>query len=595
MVFSAIILFALGFIACEKSEELSGESSRMKAPSYDDKLAAEYNADFDQVAFAVNRLLEGSQEFRTIVHIEVGKEFDDDYNVLISQLIVNHNIVVELFALHEVDILSIVERYPLIQIAIPVEYEQWDGQGGLPVVFVTYEFDESKTEFVDGYDVNGKNVSFSTEEEPEFPVVVISENERTKVLDRLPTEPEVPQNLTANGTEDGIVLEWQQYSNENVIGYDIYRKGNSDAEYVQIASLTSSKSVNNAYSFVDVDANAIEEKYDYYVVATGNHTTGSFIITKSDIYTLVQNPKILYSASSNITRGDPILLPDINLKIYYHISNFLELKWSGGPPVVGIIYNVYRWRSDQPNNRVHIGSTTSNSYIDNATNLSKGYLYKYQVTTSSPTISSNFAYSQVSHRSKSQKVQIKECKFKDKEALQKVECWVRGKPDMRFRCCISNKNNTLVKNLLIVVDKKGKSRKDFYQSWVPVNVTFLKANEVNDLGSMVSFVLWEEDNKRGSKPLNATTAYEDHYRVRDISHYSYQLISDVFQTPVQKVIDVYKNDFIFINDAIHIPPFGAVDNYTHRTFMWWWIDIDENSRPYEDSYSLFNWRVKTIN
>ena len=282
------------------------EQGKMKTPSVDEKLAKEYNADFDSVAFAVNQILLNVPDFMGIIHKEVGKCFDGDYNVLISQLIVNYNLVEKWFDKYNVDIRSIVEKYPLIQIAVPVEYEKWDGQKGLPVVFVPYEFDEGKTEFVAGYDVDGKKMSISTLEDPEFPVVVISENESTKVLDKLPTEPEAPQNLTATtDAKEGIMLEWEQYSDEDLIGYDIYRKAGSDEYFVQIASLVTSKSDKNTYSFLD--DNAFGENYQYYVVGSSNHNTGDYTVIRGDLYTLKKDIMELIF-SSTVLLGTVLVL-----------------------------------------------------------------------------------------------------------------------------------------------------------------------------------------------------------------------------------------------------------------------------------------------
>ena len=211
----------------------------MRAPEYDEKLAAEYNADFDRVAFAVNRLLREIPEFRNIVHKEVGEQFDGDYNVLISQLVKNYDPVVEWFWQCEVDVHSIVEKYPLIQIAIPVEYEKWDGQEELPVVYIQYEFLDGETPYVHGYDKAGKLWKIDALNDPEVPVAVISMNERVLPGDPKDTDiPFAPQNLTATPMPDGILLKWGRPGNYYVMGYEIYKKvGNGNFEdYVYIQS-----------------------------------------------------------------------------------------------------------------------------------------------------------------------------------------------------------------------------------------------------------------------------------------------------------------------------------------------------------------------
>jgi len=155
----------------------------MKAPEYDEKLAAEYNADFDRVAFAVNRLLREIPDFRNILHIEVGKMFDGDYNVLISQLLKNYNPVVEWFWQCEVGIQGIVEKYPLIQIAIPVNYEKWDDEKMLPVVYFPYGYQINSEENLWGYDTKGDKKEFTKNEFLKEIFVVVCEKESIIYVD----------------------------------------------------------------------------------------------------------------------------------------------------------------------------------------------------------------------------------------------------------------------------------------------------------------------------------------------------------------------------------------------------------------------------
>jgi hypothetical protein len=169
-----LALLAITFVACDKNEVLSGESSRMKSPHS----AVDYNADFDRVAFAVNQLLLKSEKFRNLVHTEVGKKFDGNYNVLIKQLIEAHQYVTEWFAQCEVDIQSIVAKYPFIQIAILENYEKWNIEEGLPVVYLPYGYSQSSEESLVGYDTKGEKREFKKEELYKEIFAVVCENDK---------------------------------------------------------------------------------------------------------------------------------------------------------------------------------------------------------------------------------------------------------------------------------------------------------------------------------------------------------------------------------------------------------------------------------
>ena len=593
-----LALLAITFVACDKNEVLENNPI-MKAPQYDEKLAAEYNADFDRVAFAVNRLLE-RDEFRAIIHKEVGAMFDGDYNVLISQLVKNYGSVAEWFNKFELDVHSIVEKYPLIQIAIPVNYEKWEGNTSLPVVFMDYAFDDGESLFVQGYNSEGKSIKLDAVEEPEFPVVVISENERTSLLDKMPTNPAIPQNLTTTEDKEGIMLEWEQYSDENTVGYDIYRKGEFDEAFVQIASLISSKSDKNTYSFLD--GNAVGGDYQYYVVGTGNHLTRGFIITRDDLFTLKKDIGILYSESSNIAfaNGSSNGSIYISLQISYHTSKSLKLEWEadmGGYATYDI------WRSSKSKfgnltnfEKIATTASTSRSFIDS--NLDRTCTYKYKLSAiyigNGNTVWSNTKSSHASDRSNNQKMQIKECKFDSKADLRKVEHWLRGAPEMRVVCCVGGKNGwTKITPIRFDVNKSA----NIYDSWYTVNGLFLDKDEVNTKGSIVSFFWWEEDDISSNYNLiDESVSYENH------SNSSFDIIETMFE---DRMTYTYNGDD-FITPACYIMSGNSVNGIGKYYYYYagtcaglqsptftWWCNGDVT---YSEIGNVgFKWKIKTIN
>ena len=114
---------------------------------------------------------------------------------------------------------------------------------------------------------------------------------------------------------------------------------------------------------------------------------------------------------------------------------------------------------------------------------------------------------------------------------------------------------------------------------------------------MVSFVWWEEDGGgKKDRPFSATTGYEDHYNTFDISSYSYEKISNRFQTPIMKITDIYRDDDVLINSQMFCNFNGRFDNYSYRTFEWFSGAYDESNNGYTNSSDgAFKWKVKTVN
>lgn len=71
------------------------------------------------------------------------------------------------------------DSIPTLQISVPVNCEIWDEENYIPlVVFLPYDFDDSKTETVPAFDQNGGIIHLSLKQEPEFPVIVLGKSER---------------------------------------------------------------------------------------------------------------------------------------------------------------------------------------------------------------------------------------------------------------------------------------------------------------------------------------------------------------------------------------------------------------------------------
>jgi hypothetical protein len=88
---------------------------------------------------------------------------------------------------NEVDFDKLIEaiktKYPLLQIAVPDIYEastlNWNTGEYKPLIaFLPEDFNETTTKYITAFDIEGKEYELDTQNPPENPVIVISENER---------------------------------------------------------------------------------------------------------------------------------------------------------------------------------------------------------------------------------------------------------------------------------------------------------------------------------------------------------------------------------------------------------------------------------
>ncbi len=137
-----------------------------------------------------------SLAFRKMLKHEVMLQFDGDYNILISsmmqrmpkyleyesgQTLLMSGLNESLLSDYNWDVLEHAgEEYPLMQVAVQVDAENWDADNELlSVVYVPSDFDELTHDFVDGFDKDQNPIQVSTLEDPQENYVVISQNERT--------------------------------------------------------------------------------------------------------------------------------------------------------------------------------------------------------------------------------------------------------------------------------------------------------------------------------------------------------------------------------------------------------------------------------
>ncbi|MDR0830904.1 MAG: hypothetical protein LBN95_12475 [Prevotellaceae bacterium] len=511
--FVAIFIIAVCFSACtEKPENVLVEKSKMNALSKEDMfLAEEYNADFEQVALAVSQLIATNSEFKQILQKEVAEKFDGDYNVLISQLVKNYSSVESWFEEKNVEIRGIVEKYPLIQIAIPINFENFVDNNKMKIVFLPMEFDDIETKTVYGYNLKGENTEYQVNSDCDYSVVVISENERTEILEK----PQrfiilsAPINMTATPHPDGIMLNWENTNTCDFSGYKIYKTdGASEKIYIIWGS--------NKTSFFDYDVE-IENNYTYYVVAFIEFLGRHYIFTDNifDLYNVILSP--VYSEPSNTANAVIYRdYPTQTLLIDNGNNNNLNLTWGH------LTYNpqsIELWRKiegEQYYSQIASFAGNVNNYLEQSPNNDKLYQYKVRAIKPNGNYSewSNLISTYSGERNNGCNLKMKNLKFETEADLRKYESNVRGDAELVFYIYMGDA--TQAQNLKIIYTPDVGY--NYYTNLSDDGIILRQWNIVqnNGYGSILTFHWYEKDVKTHYNWTQyPQTYYEDRNRMSD--------------------------------------------------------------------------------
>lgn len=344
LVFATLLLVA--FVSCNKQQpQIDIRQENVNERN-------EYNAQISELAAVLNKALIQSSDFRSTVKMEAEKKFDGDINVLFSDL-VKKTIKVEtksgntqlsigdyLNGFYNVTksssqsiVDSLQKAYPLLQVAIPVHSDEWDGSTPLKVAYVPYPFEEQSTKTIPAICPDGSWIPLDAKSEPNEPVIVLSQNERVSldsINDLEPFKPilnpPAPENVNAAIENDYIVVSWDAVS--NVSSYDIYRRGPNDNDFIYLGSTSGVNSTE--YKDKSLSANCY---YSYYVISKilikkqKVDLNEPFIIRKSDPSKIVkiQAPSLPKALSyfETLSQGDKIEfrwnndgIPDSKVNIY---------------------------------------------------------------------------------------------------------------------------------------------------------------------------------------------------------------------------------------------------------------------------------------
>lgn len=295
--FCLVAILAIVAISCNKTSSVMpdvidpelGETvlTQVEEPVF----TSSHDVLLSQMAKLVNKVVRENGGMRSFIHSETLKRFDGDYEFLISdamdkpvdrvitktesesgQEAITFGTLLQSYLSETKSGISLLEelqaQYPDLQVAVPVHAQEWNPDTYIPVVVFEPEgYDDATTLVVPGYDAEGRYVELDATSVPDDPVIVISHNEGIcyvpslePIIDPSPAFLLAPTNLTGAATDSGIVLSWEY--GENCIGYQVWRKGQNDTQFINIANTLGQ--TNRGYQDTQVAVNAT---YQYYVIA----------------------------------------------------------------------------------------------------------------------------------------------------------------------------------------------------------------------------------------------------------------------------------------------------------------------------------------
>lgn len=451
-------LFFMPLLCIGLAYALSGcvKTTETTAPETTNEMQAltgeEYDKMLDDFAFAVSNAAQNSAEFRELVKTEVVKQFDGDYDLLLSQAFPmsikpSADIATRVQAGDGFTVKDMLECYlpasatrangsiiddlqkqfPLLQISVPVHAEEWDPETYTPVVcFIPSDFVDLETPFVTGIDAQGNKVEVDAVNEPEVPVIVIGQNERAGIPTDgwgtgggwggggglPPISLAVQPQLSGTYSNGASRLTWTAGSlgNTAISGYYVYRSGpNTAGSYTLITTLSSS-----ARTYADYTV-ASNNQYYYKVVAYG----GFNVKAESD-------PIIIVASSANLTA--------ISNLTAEAISDWrIELKWQN-PAGENYKTRIERRTGESVPNYEVIATLdpSASTFIDDYLYLGEKHSYLIRKIDSQGRVSdavSTYAYATYRNPEAKSGVYLKQITCN----LQAVEGWLLGKPEFQLK------------------------------------------------------------------------------------------------------------------------------------------------------------------
>ncbi len=128
-----------------------------------------------------------------ILKEKIGEKFDGDFEVLWSNVKDNQvsdqsirQLVDSRFSNRSRNLVSIsrIEEIPLLQVALPINYDDWEGESAILVAYTPLTTDDSEWKNIYAYDSDMNEYILDANTLPDYPVIVVSLNEREEYFNQ---------------------------------------------------------------------------------------------------------------------------------------------------------------------------------------------------------------------------------------------------------------------------------------------------------------------------------------------------------------------------------------------------------------------------
>lgn len=228
----------------------------------------------------------------TFLKDEIGKKFDGDYDALWETVkdreFPNQGRLRGLVASALKDMNSIVsmdeiEEVPLLQVALPVNFEAWDGETPLPVSYTPLTVDDVDVEELVFFDAAGNKSIMDVSDkdwEPDYPILIVGINERPY---RQPFSSTTLSMLSKQTFASAAAA-----ADEGIFIHKIYVKRPRDLEPRWAGNLEMVVRKDDGYCFINADvANdnppCDGERIDGWFTVWGNRVDVQFTTTQTSV------------------------------------------------------------------------------------------------------------------------------------------------------------------------------------------------------------------------------------------------------------------------------------------------------------------------
>lgn len=449
------------------------EIEQISVPQFTEEFTNEYDMRAYDFAVALNKAISENEDLRNFIKNEVVKQFDGDYDLLLSHAF-NQNVrpsdifvtksgliddeisVKELLSYYYTDTCNqtksseesldnLVNDYPELQISVPVHAEDWDSDNYIPdIAIVPNDYEEFVTEKVPGINAEGENIEVDAINEPDMPTIVVGLNERLE-SPRIIVGPQLQlATIRLNGeySDGAIRIVYTTTGVTNVHSILLYRTGANNSMYSLISPAFA---INNQHFDWTVSTN---KEYSYYVVAECTTSTGTETLT-SNILTI----------QTNSTLPSPV--SNLSVTSHYGTKNFLS--WDNPSPN-GFPTQIFRTtpKAGETNKLIATLPASEDYYEDEPVTPGEKWFYyvkKYNPnTTEVSSFQQAFLYNPYRDPSGKSKVMLKKVHINRTE----VESWLAGKPEFYITTYGYQKrdDNSLKLDTLSTIDFKFNDKSD---------------------------------------------------------------------------------------------------------------------------------------